>query len=474
MRQATTGPSATPAPAVVAHRWPTALVLASAMFLVLFDSLAVATALPRIGAEFRLGPGRLQWVVTLYSLSIGGLLLLGGRLCDLWGRRRLIVVSLALATLGSALAGLATALLPLLLGRVLQGVGAALAIPATLASAATFFPDEPWRSRVFAVVAAAANTAGLAGAIVGGLITSHLGWRWVFLATVPVGLVAMVAARVLLPVSRPEPGGRQRLDLAGAVLATGMLLALIFGANRIAESGPDPVALGAVAASGVLLFLLVRVERRVADPLVRPALLRSRPLVAGCLAFAAHSAAYAVVVVVGSLYLQEVHGLSPAGAGLVLAPVLLGALVSAAPAGALIRRFGARRVVAVALALCAVTLALVAVSAGGPLILVTTILVAWGLSAGPIYVGLTRVCVGDAPPGDQGTASAVFESTTHVAGAISVAVFLTLLAAGVGYGVVQFVGAVAGGLGVLALLLIMPAGEPGTAPKPAPQRVDAR
>ncbi|RQX59692.1 MFS transporter, partial [Micromonospora chalcea] len=133
MRHATTEPSATPAPAVVAHRWPTALVLASAMFLVLFDSLAVATALPRIGDEFRLGPGRLQWVVTLYSLSIGGLLLLGGRLCDLWGRRRLIVVSLALATLGSALAGLATALAPLLLGRVLQGAGAALAIPATLA-----------------------------------------------------------------------------------------------------------------------------------------------------------------------------------------------------------------------------------------------------------------------------------------------------------------------------------------------------
>ncbi|MEU4791813.1 hypothetical protein AB0F95_19100 [Micromonospora tulbaghiae] len=241
--------------------------------------------------------------------------------------------------------------------------------------------------------------------------------------------------------SRPDPGGRQRLDLAGAVLATGMLLALIFGANRIGESGPDPVVLGAVAGSLVLLFLLVRVERRVADPLVRPSLLRSRPLVAGCLAFAAHSAAYAVVVVVGSLYLQEVHGLSPAGAGLVLA-------------------------------LCAVTLALVAVNAGGPLILVTAILVAWGLSAGPIYVGLTRVCVG-APPGDQGTASAVFESTTHVAGAISVAVFLTLLAAGVGYGVVQFVGAVAGGLGVLALLLIMPAGKSGTTPSSAPQRVAA-
>ncbi|MGC4808524.1 MFS transporter [Micromonospora sp. DT233] len=470
MRQGTTAPARTPVPLAVTRRWPTALVLASAMFLVLFDSLAVATALPRIDAEFGLGAARLQWVVTLYSLSIGGLLLLGGRLCDLWGRRRLIVASLALATVGSVLAGVATTLPPLLMGRVLQGVGAALAIPATLASAATFFPDEPWRSRVFAVVAAAANTAGLAGAVVGGLITSHFGWRWIFLATVPMGVVALVAARLLLPADRPDPAGRERLDLTGAVLATGALLALIFGANRIAEAGPEPFGLGAVAASVLLLALLVRVERRVASPLIKPAVIRSPRLIASCLAFAAHSAAYAVVVVVGSLYLQHAHGLSPAGAGLALAPVLLGALVSAVPAGALIRRFGARSVVAVAMTLCAVTLALVAFASGGPLGLVVALLVAWGLSAGPIYVGLTRVCVGDAAPADRGMASALFESTTHVSGAISVAGYFTLLGVGVGYGVVQFVGAVLAGAGVLALLLVMPAREPTpTEPAPSPR-----
>src|SRR3982750_2276533 len=167
--------------------WLTALLLATAPFLVLFDSLAVATALPSIGAEFQLPPAALQWVVSLYSLSIGALLVLGGRVCDLWGRRRVLVASLALCTAAGLLAGLAPGLPVLLAGRVLQGVGAAFAIPAALATAATAFAEEPWRSRGFAVIALAAWSAGLAGAMLGGLITVHCGWRWVFLATVPVG-----------------------------------------------------------------------------------------------------------------------------------------------------------------------------------------------------------------------------------------------------------------------------------------------
>ena len=160
----------------VRFRWGTALVLASAMFLVLFDSLAIATALPRIGASFRLEPSSLQWVVTLYSLSIGGLLLLGGRLADLVSRRLLVVGCLVLATVGCLVAAVAPYFWLLLAGRVMQGVAAALAIPATLASASALFPDEPWHSRVFAVVAAAANTAGLVGAVCAPLLRAY-GYR---------------------------------------------------------------------------------------------------------------------------------------------------------------------------------------------------------------------------------------------------------------------------------------------------------
>ncbi|MEV0720939.1 MFS transporter, partial [Asanoa sp. NPDC050611] len=179
-------------------------------------------------------------------------------------------------------------------------------------------------------------------------------------------------------------------------------------------------------------------------------------LIASCLAFGAHSAAYAAVVVVGSLQLQDTYRLSAAEAGLVLAPVLVGALVSAALAGSLVRRFGSRRVVAVALLLGSVTLALVALSARGSLALLVVCLAAWGLTAGPIYVGLTRECVGDAAPEDRGMASALFESTTHIGGAISIAVYLTMISAGAAYATTQLVGAAVAGAAVFTTLLIMP------------------
>ncbi|MBC6463159.1 MFS transporter [Actinomadura sp. HBU206391] len=445
-----------PSSAVI-RRWPTAMVLGSAMFLVLFDSLAVATALPRIGAELDLRPTTLQWVVSLYSLSIGGLLLLGGRVCDVWGRRRLLVASLTLCAGGSLLAGSAPGLPLLLTGRVLQGVAAAFAIPATLAMAATLFPEEPWRSRVFSVVAVSGNSAGLAGAVCGGLLAAEFGWRWVFLAPVPVSVLAVAAAMTFLPPDPPGRPERERFDIAGAVLATVGPVALIYGCGRLAEPGPAAaVTLGPIVGGLGLLAGLVVVERRAPHPLVRPGLLRSRRLVGCCLAFAAHSAAYAAVVVVGSLYLQDVHGLSAAGAGLILAPVLLASLVSALPAGALIRRYGSRVVVAGALVLCAFTLTLVAVNAGGDLAAVLPWFIAWGLSAGPVYVGLTRECIGDAATGDRGTASALFESTTHIGGALSVAAYLTLFGAGFGYRSALLAGAGAVAVGVLTTLVILP------------------
>jgi predicted MFS family arabinose efflux permease len=449
-----------PAPPVVLHRWPSALVLAGAMFLVLFDSLAVATALPQIGDEFEIHPAQLQWVVTLYSLSIGGFLVLGGRICDLIGRRRVIVTSLAVSTLGLLVAAVAPALWVLLIGRVLQGLGAAFAIPAALASAATLFPDEPWRSRVFGVLAAAGNTAGLAGAVCGGLITSHYGWRWIFFAVVPVGAVAVLAARLLLPLDDPDRRPGDRLDLTGAVLATGGLLMLIYGASRIGEQHLDLLAVAAVGAGLLMLTALIVTERRSASPLVRPSVLRSSRLVASSLAFGAHSAAYAAVVVVGSLYLQDIHELSAAEVGFVLAPILLASLLSSLPSGMLIRRYGTRVVVAVALALNAATLAAVAVNArSGSLTVIVFWLVAWGFSIGPIYVGLTRECIGDARPADRGVASALFESTNHVGGAIAVALYLSLLGAGSGYGALQFIGAVIAASSVVSTLLIMPGRE---------------
>lgn len=486
--------------------------LAGAMFLVLFDSLAVATALPAIGDEFGLAPGRLQWVVTLYSLSIGGFLVLGGRVCDIWGRRRTMVASLGLTAGGLLLSGVAPGVAALLAGRAMQGVGAAFAIPAALASAGTLFPEEPWRSRVFSVVASAANTAGVAGAVGGGIITSLLGWRWLFLIVVPVAATAAVVALRVLPPDPPtearrradgveaeEPrrradgleaedplrldgvvaargrpdgvvaargrpdGGtkeRGRPDVVGAVLVTGGLVAVIHGAGRAGDRGLAAGAVLPVVAGLLMLAALAWWERRAADPLIKPAVARSRRLRACALAFAAHSAAYSAVVVVGSLVLQRRHGLSAAQAGLALAPMLVGALISAVPASALLRRYGTRTVAATALLLCSAALAAAASFADGPVPAIIVCLAVWGLCGGPIYVALTREAVVDAAPADRGVASALFESASHVGGAVAVAVFLSMIGAGAGYGGAQYLGAAAGAVAVAVLLAVMSRSRP--------------
>ncbi|WP_344253324.1 MFS transporter [Actinoplanes campanulatus] len=554
----------------VRRQWSTALVLAGAMFLVLFDSLAVATALPAIGDEFGLAPGRLQWVVTLYSLSIGGFLVLGGRVCDVCGRRRTMVASLGLTAGGLLMSGVAPGVGLLLAGRVMQGVGAAFAIPAALASAGTLFPVEPWRSRVFSVVASAANTAGIAGAVGGGLITSLLGWRWLFLIVVPVAAAAAVVALRVLPRDAPmgarrrmdggeaegkawlgggeaegkawpgggevedpawlgggeaegpawlgggeaegkawlgggeaegkawpgggeaedpappgggeaegsaRPGGgrlevrsspdgvigaRGRPDVGGAVLVTGGLVAIIHGAGQAGDRGLAAGAVLPMIAGLVMLAALGWWERRATEPLIKPSVVRSRRLSACCLAFAAHSAAYSAVVVVGSLVLQERHGLSAAQAGLALAPMLVGALISAVPAGALLRRYGTRTVAATALLLCSAALAAAASRADGPVPVIVACLAVWGLCGGPIYVALTRAAVVDAAPADRGVASALFESASHVGGAVAVAVFLSMIGAGAGYGGAQYLGAATGAVAVAVLLAVMPRSDPNS------------
>jgi predicted MFS family arabinose efflux permease len=430
--------------------WAIALLLGSASFLVLFDSLAVATALPAIGDEFGLRPGVLQWVISLYSLTIGAFLILGGRVCDVWGRRRVMVAGLVVCTGAGLLAGLAPNFPLLLAGRALQGVAAAFALPAALSAAAGEFDTEPWRSRVFSVIAFAAWSAGLAGAMLGGVLTTRFGWRWVFLVTVPVGAVALVGARMLLPRDRPGAVHGQRLNVTSAVLVSSGLIVLLLG---LQESSP---LLG--LAGCALLALLVVVERRSAHPMVRPGLLASRRRAGSYLAFGTYCAGYTALIVIGSQALQEKYGLSADAAGLALSPVLVGGAISSALSPLLMRRFSPRTIVVTAMAMCALSLALIAVSDSVPRLLPWLLL--WGWSSGPIFVGLTRECISDAPEEDRGTASALFESMSHIGGALAVAAFMTMLGAGVAFRSVELTGAVVVAVGALLALLVIPGRRP--------------
>ncbi|MBW6437320.1 MFS transporter [Actinoplanes hulinensis] len=433
--------------------WAIALLLASASFLVLFDSLAVATALPAIGDEFALRPGVLQWVVSLYSLTIGAFLILGGRVCDVWGRRRVMMAGLAVCTGAGLLAGLAPNLAVLLAGRGLQGVAAAFALPAALSTAAGEFDTEPWRSRVFSVIAFAAWSAGLAGAMLGGVVTTQFGWRWVFLVTVPVGAAALAVARVLLPADRPGAVSGQRLNVASAVLVSAGLIVLLLGLQEIGEHGGvrAPLLGGAGLA---LLVLLVVVERRSAYPMVKPGLLASRRRAGSYLAFGTYCAGYTALIVIGSQALQEKYGLSADAAGLALSPVLVGGVVSSTLGPLLMRRFSSRTIVVTAMALCAVSLTLIATSDSVPRMVPWLLL--WGLCSGPIYVGLTRECISDAPEDDRGTASALFECMSHLGGALAVAAFMTMLGAGIAFRSVELTGALVVGAGALLTLLLIP------------------
>lgn len=437
-----------------ARAWSVATLLGVAQLCVLFDSLAVATALPAIGGRFDLGPGELQWVVSLFSISIGSFMLLGGRVCDVLGARRVLVGCLALCAVGGVLAGVAPSFGVLLAGRVVQGVAAAGALPAALSLASALFDREPWRSRVYSVIATAAWLAAIAGAVLGGLITDVWGWRWIFLVTVPAALLGMAASRVL-PASGTTGEPRRRVDLAAALLATTGLAALLLGCEQLAH-GEVVLGAGALAVALLALAGLPVVERRTADPLLPPQLLRSPRLVGACLAFGAYCAGYTAVVVVGSLFVQQEYGLGASGAGLFLTPMLVVGTASAVLAPRWVRRHGVRRVTTGALLACTVALGGLALSRPPSPALLLPWLVLWGAGSGPVFVGLTREVLGDVEPQQSGTVAALFESMSHVGGGVAVAVYLTLLGTGLGFLPVQLVAAAVVLLGVGLALVALP------------------
>src|SRR5215218_1228874 len=242
-------PDAATAEVAPALRHPRAarLVIGATQFLVLLDSLMVAVALPVIDRELGLTGAELPWVVNAYTLALAGGLLVAGRAADLYGRRRLLELGLLGLTAATVLAAAAPSGPLLIVARAAQGLSAAMAQPASLALVPTLFPREPQRGRTFAVVGIADSLGGIAGALAGGLVTGLLGWRWVFLVTVPLGLGALLLARAVLPESR-DGEATGRLDLPGAVLATAGITAVVYAVIQVEHAGPaSPGVLGPLA-----------------------------------------------------------------------------------------------------------------------------------------------------------------------------------------------------------------------------------
>src|SRR4051794_4609053 len=223
-------PDATPARPVAG-----AIAACASQFLIGADGLAVAIALPNIQRDLHVTPIDAQWVLTAYGLAFGGGLLLGGRLGDLYGRRRVLAIGMALFAAGALLGGGAPGLAVLIVARALQGAGSAAAVPASLALIGSLFERGAARTRALSILAGMASGGVTAGLLLGGIVTALLGWRWVFLLMAPVALATMAAARAVLPEARAATTSRP--DVAGAVLVTAGLVALLFGLTRVERDG---------------------------------------------------------------------------------------------------------------------------------------------------------------------------------------------------------------------------------------------
>ncbi len=401
--------------------------LCAADLLVMLDGMVVTVALPAIEHDLGTAHADLQWVVTAYTLSLGAFLLVGGRAGDLYGRRRALVAGLVIFALASLAAGLARATGPLLAARAVQGLGAAFAVPAALALLTAAFRQQRERERALGTLSATLAGGMVAGLVLGGVLTASLGWPWCFFLVVPFGLAAAVLAPAVLEESRDEQAPPP--DVPGAALCAAGCGMLVFGLVRIERDGVAAVPF--LLAAGLLLAGFLAVERRAAAPMVRPAILRHRPLAGANLAVIANAGGFTGMTFMATLYMQQVLGYGALEAGLAFLPLALMATAGGLMAPRLIDRAGPRRTATISLAVTAAAflfLARVPVDDGYLPVVLPGFVVA-GFSFATAFVPLASQGVTGVRDGEKGLASGLFQTSTHLGGALVLAILATAAAA---------------------------------------------
>ncbi|MFR9775756.1 MFS transporter [Micromonospora sp. MS34] len=410
-----------------------ALLLITAVELVIFlDTTVVNIALPSIGADLRLDEAGLAWVTNAYLLAFGGCMLVGGRAADLLGPRRVFGFGLALFTVASAMAGLAGAAWLVVAARAVQGIGAAVTVPAQLALLTRTFTEPAARRRAFAVWGAMGAAGAAIGTAAGGLLTQGLGWRSIFLINLPVGAAALSLAGRLLPADPPRRSGAAgRLDLPGAVLGTTGLLLLGYAIGALADRGTRALATILLAVALVLLAGLVATEARAAQPLIPLRLLRVRQVIGSTIVNALVGAAHVPAFALLALYLQNTQHYSPLRSGLALLPVAVAALVtSRAAIPAASKRFGARALLAAGLALQAVALAWFT-ALPSTVDYVTDVLPAalvLGVGLPAAFVGVTAPAVTSVAQPDAGVTAGIVNTAQRIGSGIGISAILVLAA----------------------------------------------
>ncbi|MGW4632582.1 MFS transporter [Nocardia sp. NPDC004415] len=417
------------------RRWWALAAIAAAQFMVIMDTSIIGIALPRMRDELGFTPESLTWVFNAYVVAFGGLLLLGGRLSDLLGARRVFGAGWLVLAAGSVLAGAAGSVGIELAGRAIQGAGAALIAPSALTLLMMLFGGSPGElTKALAVYGAAAPAGGTAGVFLGGVITEYLSWPWVFYINVPIAVLALIAVPLLMPAA---PARKGSIDIAGSITVTAGLAAAVYAIVQAPEAGwASGQTLGVLAVAGALLAGFVVLQSRRAEPLMRLGIFRAPNLAAANFAQFALAAAWVPMWFFLNLYLQQVLGYSAFPSGAALLPmttlIMLGMVVLAPRA---MQRFGAKPMIVTGLIVLGLGLGVMSlVRPTGNFwvdVLPASLVAAGGMSLA--FIPSLGTAISAARPEEGGLASGIVNVSYQVGSALGLAA-MTALAAGYGAG----------------------------------------
>jgi EmrB/QacA subfamily drug resistance transporter len=412
------------------RRWSALALIVTAQFMVILDVAIVNVALPSIRSDLGFSQTSLQWVITAYAILFGGTLLLGGRLADLLGRRRLFMAGLAVFAASSLLCGIAWSEASLIVFRAAQGLGGALLAPAALSLLITTFAEGRERNLALGIYGAASGSGAAAGVLLGGVLTSYLGWSWIFFVNVPVGAAAIAVTPLVLEESRALLPHRH-FDLAGAASITGGLMLLVYAMTRATSDGwGSSVTIGLLAASALLMAAFAVVASRSRSPLLPLRIFRLGTL----------SAANATIAIVGAvafsefflltLYLQEVLGYSAMQSGAAFSAFAGSVVVASNLAQAVVGRIGVRPTLVAGLAVSAASVALLTRLPvdGHYLTDLFPAFVLGGAGMGFSFVPMTIAGVAGVERADAGVASGLLNTSRQIGGAIGLAAASTIAA----------------------------------------------
>lgn len=413
------------------RRWLALVVIAAASLMVVLDASIVNIALPHAQTNLHISDADRQWVITAYTLAFGGLLLLGGRIADFVGRKRMFLIGLVGFASASALGGFAENAVMLFGARALQGAFAALLAPAALSLLTLTFVEPRERARAFGVYGAVQGGGGAVGLILGGVLTQYASWRWCLFVNIPIAIVTVFAALPTVRESRAE--GNRHYDVPGAILVTGGLVALVYS---LAEAAKDDVGwlaaptLGLFATAAVLLVAFIAVEARTAHPLLPLRVVLDRTRGGSFIASLLIGTGMFAMFLFLTYYFQVNLGYAPLTSGLAFLPFSGGIIVTAVLASSLLPRFGPKPLMVIGMVMGTASLFwLTRLDSSSTWVLgVLPSEIVMGVGLGLVFVPLSSVALLGIAPRDAGVASALLNTTNQIGGALGVALLNTLYA----------------------------------------------